>query len=72
MRTTWAIAILLGLSLVSPHSASAKNIFSKQYSTCTCHFGYGNVCQTSVACDNEGGRCAGTCSLPPNATLTNR
>ena len=73
MRTVWAMAFILGLSPVIPHSASAKSLMNKHpYGTCLCHFGYGNVCQTSVACDSEGGRCAGTCSPPPNATYTNR
>jgi hypothetical protein len=72
MRTVWTIAMLLALSPMALSSASAKDVANKQYGTCLCHFGYGNVCQASIACDNEGGRCGGTCSMPPNATLTNR
>ena len=73
MRTALTIAILVALSAATPHFANAKDAVSKRaYGTCLCRFGYGNVCQTSVACDNEGGRCGAPCSTQPNETLTNR
>jgi hypothetical protein len=37
------------------------------YSTCACHFGYGNVCAPAVSCSAEGGRCAGSCVHHPQS-----
>jgi hypothetical protein len=69
MRAIFTVAALLTLSTLAPTSASAQN--ETPLATCVCHFGYGNVCQSRIACDNEGGRCGSTCS-PPNAAFTSR
>ena len=69
MRAVFVLTILAALTMLAPTSASAqKGLTKTQSSTCLCHFGYGNVCQTSIACEIEGGRCSGTCSPSPNAT----
>ena len=71
MRTLWAVILALGLAALTPSSASARNTLDKYfYDSCSCHFGYGNVCQNGAACVTEGGRCAGSCRPPANATVT--
>jgi hypothetical protein len=73
MRGIFAVAVLITVSALAPTSASAEKALNKTaFGACLCHFGYGSVCQQSVACDNEGGRCSGTCSPLANATFTNR
>ena len=73
MRTIWSVVPVLALAALAPSPASARNTISKyHYDTCSCHFGYGNVCQNSAACENEGGHCAGSCRPPANATVTDR
>ncbi len=73
MRTIWPAVLVLSLAALAPASASARNILGKyHYDTCSCHFGYGNVCQNGAACVSEGGRCAGSCRPPANANVTDR
>ena len=73
MRTIWPVVLVLALAALAPFSARARNTESKyHYNTCSCHFGYGNVCQDGTACVTEGGRCAGSCTPPANATVTDR
>lgn len=42
---------------------------SQVYSTCTCNFGYGDVCSVVVSCFTEGGRCSESesCLLEPQS-----
>jgi hypothetical protein len=69
MRTIITVAALITLSTLATTSARAQN--ETPLTTCLCHFGYGNVCQARIACDNEGGRCGSACT-PPNASFINR
>jgi hypothetical protein len=75
MRITWSAIIVLALIGLAPYSATAQNgnikTSSYRYETCTCHFGYGNVCTTAVSCNNGGGRCSGSCTPSPYDALTN-
>lgn len=76
MRTTFATVVIVGLLSVTPAFAGAENanttVSKHHYDTCSCRFGYGSVCLASAACDSVGGRCAGSCTVPPNTSLTNR
>lgn len=42
---------------------------SQVFATCTCSFGYGDVCSVVVSCFSEGGRCSGSgsCVLKPQS-----
>jgi hypothetical protein len=77
MRAIFTVAVLITLSALATPSANAQPASAQKVlneaplTTCLCHFGYGNVCQSRIACDNEGGRCGSTCT-PPNATFINR
>jgi hypothetical protein len=72
MRTVFVLSILAALAALAPTPASAqKSLAETQASGCLCHFGYGNVCQTSIACEIEVGRCSGTCTPGPNASSAN-
>jgi hypothetical protein len=49
------------------HHRYHHNQMSPVYSTCNCHFGYGDVCSAAVACATEGGQCSGSCVPPPQS-----
>jgi len=83
MRITWLALIAFMFASLAPHPVLAQKVAADQkvaaekpstprYDTCTCRFGYGEVCITTVSCDSNGGKCVGTCTLPPYETPTNR
>jgi len=74
MRTIGSLFIILALTGLAPGLAAAEEakVAAATYPTCSCHFGYGNVCIAATSCDVNGGRCTGTCSLPPYVSLSNR
>lgn len=77
MRVTWImVAALSFVAAAGSTSANAqksnRNTTKYHYETCSCRFGYGDVCMVAVACNTGGGRCAGKCVLPPNERPTNR
>jgi hypothetical protein len=75
MRVTWIAVAALSLAAAGSTLANAQTNRSAtkyHYETCSCHFGYGNVCMVAVSCNTGGGRCAGRCTLPPNERPTNR
>jgi len=75
------VIIVLGLVGLAPSFAAAQNAnvkghyryhrhhhkMSPGYHACNCHFGYGDSCAVAVACATEGGRCTGSCMLPPQS-----
>jgi hypothetical protein len=75
MRTVYSIITALGVLGLTGTFANAESVtpvsLKYHYSTCTCQYGYGNVCLASAACDNTGGHCTTSCT-PSNSTLTNR
>jgi hypothetical protein len=74
MRITLSAFIVLALVGLAPQYAAAQNgspkMSSYHYETCTCHFGYGNVCTSTVSCNGSGGRCSGSCTPSPYDALT--
>jgi hypothetical protein len=88
MRITRSALIALAVAGLTSSYAAAQTANSTQngsgtqianstksanhYATCSCHFGYGNVCIVVEACDSGGGRCSGSCTPEPNEGLTNR
>lgn len=76
-----SVIIVLGLiglapSLAAAHNANMKGHYryhyhhhktSSVYRACNCHFGYGDSCAVAIACATEGGRCLGSCVLPPQS-----
>ena len=73
------VIIVLGLVGLAPSFAAAQNAnmkghyryhhhkMSPVYRACNCHFDYGDSCSVAVACATEGGRCTGSCVLPPQS-----
>ncbi len=77
MRIRWAVALIFFAlaSLPSRVSLAEKAKVAEKPNkppseTCTCHFGYGDVCINSMSCGINGGKCNGTCSATPWETLT--
>jgi len=66
MRFVFSVMIIaLGLTAqASATEVTNSNRAPASYRTCSCHFGYGKVCSVAVACETEGGYCAGSCGEP--------
>jgi hypothetical protein len=67
MRYVCSVVIALALAGLAPAFAANQTTIKEgrdRYTSCSCHFGYGNSCQTTIACSNEGGRCSGSCVIP--------
>ncbi len=73
MRTLSTLLTILALNGFAPSLAVAGNAkVAASYPTCSCHFGYGDVCIAALSCDVNGGRCVATCSVPDYQQLTDR
>jgi hypothetical protein len=82
MRIKWSVLIALAVAGLTSSYAAAQTANGTQstnstksayhYATCSCHFGYGNVCIVTEACDSGGGRCSGSCTPESYERLTNR
>jgi hypothetical protein len=56
MRLLFLGSVMIVLALTGlASSAAARNA---RYSTCLCHYGYGDVRSGTAACDATGGRCS--------------
>jgi hypothetical protein len=73
MRTLSTLLTILAVtSFASGFALAANTKVAASYPTCSCHFGYGNVCIAAASCDVNGGRCLETCSAPDYRSLGNR
>jgi hypothetical protein len=76
MRITLSALFVLTIAGLAPGHAATQNANSTKtayhYETCSCHFGYGNVCLVTASCDSGGGHCVATCTPPTDEGLTNR
>ncbi len=82
MRITWSALIAVAVAGLASSYAAAQTAngtpitnatkSAYHYNTCSCHFGYGNVCIVTEACDSGGGHCSGWCTPEPYGSLTNR
>jgi hypothetical protein len=56
MRLSFVDSVVIALALAGlASSAGARTV---RYSTCLCHYGYGDVRTNAVECDASGGRCS--------------
>jgi hypothetical protein len=74
--TCFALVVVTIVGLTSSYAAAAQSANSTkssyQYDTCSCRFGYGNVCILVASCESAGGHCLGSCTPQAYDRLSNR
>jgi hypothetical protein len=56
MRLSFVGSVMIALALTGLASSAAAR--TARYSTCLCHYGYGDVRSNAGECDATGGRCS--------------